>query len=229
MATRKPSAQADWSYHLIMQVHSVAGLAALGCATVRLEQALDASSHELLRNVTWPASIHLTSNFVKDVKPLRCRADVRDSYRRSVDVAIVFPGQVVLVSEREANGLLPTFWEHNEHSASSVFLVNFAYLRDAALDEQPRLILPRCSSATPRLLHDEIDTILVSLQLFMAETNYTTPERQQALREFLHHSVTGSRKDLADVLVAARGTSHTYARSHLASVLIEAPWDLTPS
>lgn len=220
--TREPSEETDWQYERIFEATSTEDLARLGCSTLRLVGNL--GTQPVIRNAQWPQNILRTANFALDVQPMSPFNDIKDRYSRVVDAALIFECDktVVLLSEREANGLIPVFWRLGDQP-SNVNLINFSFLRDA--NESPiSLILPRSAILPSTLLGDTTEITLAALQLFMAETSYPLNERRNTLMNFLHHACTGSRKDLVDALVSSRGTSHTYARSDLASLLIEAPW-----
>jgi hypothetical protein len=222
----------EWDYHHILSggVLSASALPALGCKIQQLNRQVKKNSCLGAIEVVWPANIWCTENFDRTVKPVQQQRDYRDSYRRSVDSVLLFPSanEIVLISDREANGMLPHFqaWSGNGRR-SEVCLTTFAFLRDAEAEGSADLLLPLKQAIRPSpfwLLGDSHSTMLAALQLFMGELHYPKEERQLALQSFLHHQCSGSRKQLVDKLVAMRGTTHAFPRSDLEKIIVSAPW-----
>ena len=242
LATREAQSEKDWEYHRIFGASKASDLSEFGCSFVSLGDDAQHGSFLARWTIDWPQNILLTSNF-RNTVVVRGASDQVDRYRRPIDAALIFPEthQVVLLSEREANGLLPHFWKRATSSlrgpvtrgstarkSYKVLFVNYAYLRDSPPSgTQVPLVLPQDPAAdhTPvAMLGDTAQSTFAVLQLFMGETAYPCEERRRALQDFMHYKCGGNRQDLVDAIVNSRGKGHTFTRSDLARLLIAAPW-----
>ena len=230
--TRNPEAEVDWTYDGVCSIGKALDLHKLGCAVEALRSQLTHHSCLGRFNAQWPLQIFCTPNFSRTVQVAALSngtvtADGQDNYRRCIDSVLVFPGcgQIVLLSEREADRLLPLFWVSCRSSKCRVAFANFSMLRDAPPDAPVPLVLARPASHSPTaLLGASAHTTLATLQLFLGETRYQSEGRRAALRAFLHASCGERREELVDELIAMRNTMHTFARSQLERILVEAPW-----
>jgi hypothetical protein len=229
-SSRTARSEKDWQYHRILDASRASDLSKFGCSFVQLGEDAQYNSCLARWTVDWPDMIFMTTNFRKTVAS--DAHDQVDRYRRPIDAALIFPEtkQIMLLSEREANGVLPYFWSHEivasrqaATMAPRVLFVNYAYLRDSPCAMEVPLVLPQGHSPYA-MLGDTGQSALAVLQLFMGETAYPSEERLRALQDFLHYKCDGNRQELVDALVSSRGTVHTFTRSDLARLLIAAPW-----
>ncbi|KAG2496793.1 hypothetical protein HYH03_005201 [Edaphochlamys debaryana] len=220
-------------------VLSPASLAA--AANVQVRSLPSAVQHMLapraLRHIPWSVKVHGTSNFyaaAADPQP-----SPLNDYLRPVDALLLFPrlGQVLLLSEREADQLLGALWERRRQgdaagggagsgrsNAGAPLLLSLCYLRDAwAAGAVPRLAVSLATGATlgagaagqggaaavsPMRFLDA--RALVSLQLFNGEVSFTAGAARQEVRVLM-----AARREAAEALVEMRGKGVALPRSDL--------------
>jgi len=143
----KPAEETIWSY--AQAVHAT-GPADLNVTTLTLSELI----HRIdvlkeFENFPWPAKVKFTSNFANTI---RASTDLT-GFVRSVDAALVFPdGTWLLLSNREADILLPHFWARKSPTAweSHVCFVNFPLVRSSLnAGVAPRMVLPEIEPSRP--------------------------------------------------------------------------------
>lgn len=230
--------EVDWDWKAVLQreflesCKSPAGPVRL----VRLEEILG-RTHRLRRlSVQFPKCLWASSNFVE---VLASPEQKLDDYVRLVDAMLTFDDtEVILISTREADHLLPIFRQASAQRGG-VQLQHFGMVKAG----KKALALPHRSHADafnppprrpPILSPLPISPNLVAiLQLFMGECTYGPTELEE-LRAFLHLGAVkaGSSKTvavgsaaqgrrLAELLVALRGKLHLFTRSDLDKILME--------
>jgi hypothetical protein len=136
-------------------------------------------------------------------------------YLRPVDALLVFPrtGEVLLLSEREADGVQEQIWNHRTTTAAAAagraVLVSLAFTQPpaAVATAAPRTGGPGYHGVMPAAVLRE----LVSVLLFNGCTSYTSGTQQvQQLQEMM----TGN-KACAEVLLSLRGKLALLSRSDL--------------
>ena len=177
----QPRPEDDWNTSKLPVSKSIKDL---GINVVTLPTML-ASTVSLKGIKAWPDSaVFATENFYRTV--LGHRNLNLDDYLRPVDAVVLFPasGELLLLSEREADLALDAFWNSKPaaNSASQNFLVNWVLWRDSFLSKPPGL-LPTQSAVRPGLLQDA--SRLVSIQAFMGDTRYKKEAQKKALQDLV--------------------------------------------
>ena len=221
---QKPFNPPMWNFALLlaaaspMPLHSDAGV-------MPLEVALEVYHDESLSAIPWDRTdIYVTSAFMKTVidKQGSQLKDLSD-FMRPVDAIVIFPSEeVLLLSEWEADHVLPLMWASTPVE-DMPFFVNLAYLREAAdkqrSSEEIRLrvpALPRSGSRSSSKL-GVADITVAGLQLLAGETMFGTAKRKKSVTNLLTNlaSSSAAAKKAALQLVALRGKQHMISRSDL--------------
>lgn len=247
----------DWQYRAALTAASVKELcnaAGNTLAVVPLGEVVGLLQAGGLAGIPWSRKVHCTANFVYTTAASLLRADVHgssaaagvvggslDEYLRPVDALLVFPktGDVLLVSEREADALQEQVWVAAGKGAAGTIwgrssdapvLVNLAYAQLAAEDnpsgqQQGVLLASQLGSysvpaVVTRQAAQKRQRLCVSLQLGGAElvsllifngcASYGSEAQRQRLRRMMR-----GRRAAAEVLVSLRGKQAMLARSHL--------------
>ena len=160
-------------------------------------------------------------------------------YMRLPDALVVFPdGAVLLLSEWEADQVLPFMWKLPRSNASSTepFFANLSYLRQAADNNLPctevhmrvppesagvafftrsvargREMIRLYSSSSP-----VSDITLAGLQLLAGETMFATDKRKRSITELA--TPTSAARKAALQLVRFRGRQNFISRSDLENI-----------
>jgi hypothetical protein len=158
-----------------------------------------------LRLVDWPANIFCTVNFALTILP-DFASSKYDDYLRPLDSLLVFPGgEVLLISEREANAVVRLMWAN---SSIAIRFLHTAYARESFdHPESPTFVLqlpqnpgrlrqsPRLLRQSPRLLRPAASSLdestFTALQLFNGETAYKTENRMRFLYELIDKNTAG--------------------------------------
>jgi hypothetical protein len=181
--------------------------------------------HKKLSYINWSmcGPIFITGNFIQTVlSQEKHSVDDLSGYMRPVDVVVLFgatsPSQTevsgcLLVSEWEADQLLPLLVSETLSPHCSVSMANLAYLRqaaDAKWNIPCKLHVPERFSR--RRLSEEM---MAGLQLLAGDTMFATRGRRDVLRSLLS---TPEAKVAAKDLVTFRGRSNFLDRSDLEEV-----------
>jgi hypothetical protein len=248
-----PSAKArqevDWPYAVAL---TAASAAELGRCTTSLQLLpLTDVAKQLLQprcigEIPWATGVYVTQGFVYAVEQLSAGGAASGStcwneYLRLVSDVLVLPSrEVVLVSEREAEGLLELWLEQKGFTtvsgssglssrvsaragtatSSSAHLVSLSYaLAAAGGGPLATALLPAAAAAAGRTGHavvgkqgQELVNVpeLVSMQLFNGGCSFASTEQRQWLRSRMR-----GRREAAEGLVSMRGTLPLFPRSHL--------------
>ena len=135
-------------------------------------------------------------------------------FMRPPDAVIVFPSsEVLLLAEWEADHLLALLWEYSS-TGKHPFMVNLAYLREAA-DKMWAVshIRMRVPASRPRSDITVNDLTVAGLQLLAGETMFATDARKESVRVLT--TPTMAAKKAALQLVSLRGRQHMISRSDL--------------
>lgn len=146
----------------------------------------------------WPnTAIFATKNFHQTILMHKKRLNL-DDYLRPVDALVVFPasGEVLLLSEREADSALEAFWNRSNSSESFFskwwkaksyntqnFFINWALWRNGFLSKLPGLLPTDAVSGLPDLLQDA--SRLVSIQVFMGDTRFKEEAQKKELQDLV--------------------------------------------
>jgi len=140
------------------------------------------------------------------------RLDDLSEFMRPPDAIIVFPSsEVLLLSEWEADQVLPLMWDRVT-TLNQSFLVNLTYLREAADQKWPSTRIRMRIPASPQAPCVR-DLTMAGLQLLAGETMFATDERKESVRSLAATTVAG--KQAALQLVSLRGQQHMISRSDL--------------
>ena len=187
---------------------------------VSLRQAIESSLDGSLAAISLDqCRIFVTRAFVETVGDSQGAhlADLSE-FMRPPDALVVFPStEVLLLSEWEADQVLPLLWKCGGIPAflraHQPFVANLAYLREAADLKWPSsqvwLQVPAASTVSP-MLHD---LTVAGLQLLAGETMFATETRKQSVRKLT--AQTAASRKAALRLVALRGRQHMISRSDL--------------
>ena len=143
--TAKALGESDWDVGSVL-VASVAQLpAAAGIGSLRsfVERHLSSPS---LKKIAWSDKVYVTSNFVSSVcDPTNRIPQPLKHYVRLVDASVLFPkgGEVLLLSEREADFVVQAMWRSNDpHSGGphGAVLFHQSLLRRARDGSVPGLL-----------------------------------------------------------------------------------------
>ncbi|GLC35571.1 thioredoxin-disulfide reductase [Pleodorina starrii] len=219
------ASERDWDYASVLGAGSIRELAPTA-VVLDLYRAAGMLLPESLRTIGWLAKVRCTLNFLVGIvrNPACCPLN---EYLRPVGALVLFrSGEVLLVSEREADQLQALIWNGARSggtatsAADAPLLVDLCFARQAFVSGiTPMLALPltaagggRDGSAVKwsRAMQQLGPTRLASVQLFNGETSYGS----EALREALRALVWRRREDV-EVLVGMRGKLALLPRSDL--------------
>jgi hypothetical protein len=254
-----PAAESDWQYTAVLQpgASSVQQLCSTAGSSLSVMQLSEVSEQLLaapwLAGINWSGKVFCTANFVcttaaslqKVASGTRSSSGtanhlavgssgILDVHLRLVDALLLFPssGEVLLLSEREADALQDMLWKASFGSSSSSgvpVLLSLAYARLAAADGPPgvqqhlRLASPLIATAavgagqlrsqSKRLCMSQLrdgTAQLVSLLLFNGSASYGSEAQRKQLRQVMR-----GKRGAAEVLLCLRGKSALLARSDL--------------
>lgn len=186
---------------------------------------------QTLALIKWSADIYCTTNFLETVaNSSQVKELCLNKYLRLVDAAIRFPGgEVLLISEREADHLLNLFWEgvtqrqrRNKWNPTQPSFFHHSFARRASdrTSQSLSLVLP------PTRELNISDETMASVQLFAGETTYRTASRREALKAMLlarkcHiNKVVIAANAEPEHLVEMRGLHHQMSYSDLEKICI---------
>lgn len=216
---QSPLAPQPWDFALLLAAASP--MALQGTAGVMaLDVAISKHLDKALLAIPWKQTrIYVTNAFVNTVRDKQgCALADLSHFMRPVDALVVFPNaEVLLLSEWEADHVLPLMWASKHVLDHRPFLVNLAYLREAADEQRPsaeiRLRVPPRSTKLPSVVCQVAELTVAGLQLLAGETMFCTEKRRTSVKRLLEPSVAA--KWAALRLVELRGKRHMLSRSDL--------------
>jgi hypothetical protein len=178
-----------------------------------------------LTGIRWAKNIYTTTNFAKTIA---CSQNSSLSqYLRVVNFVLRFPDDgILLLSEYEANHLLPLFWNYGD---SAYQLMHMSSLRKS-LDDSSRAMFqclvqkPRTqrnifspSNTTVRAFDLVEEDSMSSMQLFAGEPRYLTDTRINALKSILRPCLKAKSCPLTEArrFVEMRGNEKLFPYSEL--------------
>eukprot|EP00434_Breviolum_minutum_P034401 symbB.v1.2.030448.t1/scaffold3429.1/size56941/4 len=211
-----PRQEHDWDTSLLWRASCIGDLPVEVMSLAKICQSTD-----ILKEIDpWPeAKIFCTRNFHLTIKE-----EVNmDDYLRPVDAIMVLGnGELLLVSDREADALLQEFWTQKSNVSEvemgkSNTLVNFALWRKDFAVLARKGIVGLLPSDVPESLQDVKN--LVSLQAFMGNTSFETDAQKGSLMEMVNCMDSNGESSAVALkrLVNVRGMSHRYERRIWAS------------
>ena len=185
----------DWSTNRIFEVNSTLQLPKEAGVMSILAFITEHLIPESICRISWTGRVHGTRNFFMSVmEKSGLPPKSLSQYLRLVDVVILFPsGEVLLISEREADIMLEQYWEMQVQQklkkGGGAILLHLSLARSALDGIIPHLSL---ESLTLSLGGSSIfqgdwlkDDILAEIQLFAGETAFRTEARRGALKRLL--------------------------------------------
>eukprot|EP00121_Abeoforma_whisleri_P014089 Awhi_evm1s12996 len=170
-----PHLEKDWSYYTAFKAQSVADVENLAFSSLEkfMEQKIPRlSSMKWLKR----EKVYLTENFWKTVQVSSNSSF--EFYMRRADFLLVFPaGDLLFVSDREANALIE-FAKKNSQSSSSLTLLNLPHARQ--VNEKVITSLgnfPFCANSSTTALMS-----LIVCHLFQGDSNFSEEYRQILLK-----------------------------------------------
>jgi hypothetical protein len=158
-----------------------------------------------LNAIAWPANIYCSQNFLKT-------AVVEGQLHpplRPVDALLCVNSDFILISEREAQRLMPTMRKLCQ-SQNVVRFVNHALMRSSRGNAFQDIPLSLCIGDTMKYESFD-DLIVLALQIFHGEPMYG--HRKNRLKELFLDFEAGKR--CAKELVGTRGNGHLFEKSEL--------------
>ena len=186
-----------------------------------LERAICDHFDRSLNAIPWKdCRIFVTQAFACTVIDSLGAAIDQSQFMRPVDAIVVFPGgEVLLLSEWEADNVLQLLWD-SASIGNRPFMVNLAYLRDAADKQLPPaqicLRVPSAPKAQTKAQAKVDDITVAGLQLLAGETMFATEARKQSVKTLA--ATTVGAKQAALLLVELRGLQHMISRSDLEAI-----------
>ena len=121
MPRKSPSPESPWTQESLAVALSAANPASLKNADImQLSEAVRHHLPKALRHIAWGQGVYATRNFIETIVE-RTPAPALSDFLRPLDAALEFPsGELLLLSELEADRLLPIFWSLEQTSPSKV-------------------------------------------------------------------------------------------------------------
>jgi len=182
-----PDKENDWDISKMLLVDSPCALPA-GAGVMSVSEFMQKYVSPKLMHIQWSGKVFGTRNFFRTVRnDGNSIVSVRNDYLRRLDVVVAYgSGEVVLLSEREANLLLELLWRPTAVSRKKVYFLHLSFLKAVAEGSIPGLskhAMGLDSSGSqikgPRWLSPinsgdvfVADDVLAELLLFAGHTNY---------------------------------------------------------
>ena len=158
---------------------------------------------------SWPDNVYGTDNFYQ-----ACNTNISslNDYLRHVNSFLLYPsGDVLLLSEREADSVLQYSWEGKKMTNAT--LVNLTY---ACKKRNMNYIYFQ----TPKLVSWSLtETTIAALQFFQGICSFDLDERKTAIKQILNNDLS---KSAAFIFPSMRGLSMNYQYSDLDEICVTA-------
>ncbi|GIL75394.1 hypothetical protein Vretifemale_5196 [Volvox reticuliferus] len=222
--------ESDWKYATGLTANSVTDLDAAAVLT-RLSDAVATLGPRSLSDISWSSAVWCTRNFLMAAASSHNTAEL-NQYLRPVGTLVLFAsGEVLLVSEREADQLQGTSWNAEPRfgdgsggAANPPLMLDLCYACQAVTGgsyDKPLLALPLAhgggssTEATAMMTRSLAwrrmgAAQLVSVQLFNGDSRY----KSDAQRDRLRRMVWRRREDVEE-LMSMRGKMSLLPRSDL--------------
>ncbi len=221
----------DWDYSKALSVISKDDLEKI-VELVPLSQVAKLLEPSSVHSISWSTNVVATKNFIYAIQDSASSGGSLNAFLRHVDSLLLLPvpGSFVLLSEREANALIPLMLQSaktatsQHHNGCLLWHLRYAC---AAANERAELQLllggsgkEAVHAAADMLVNASVDQ-LVSAQLFNGDTTYVDPTNKK-LDELKHLPALEMLQHLVDrrgaealALVEMRGKSPFFSRSQL--------------
>lgn len=217
----------DWDYTKALSVSSGDEMVEGGWAgTMSIQDALrkggGVQKDQYIRDVSWPSGVYMTLNFLETV---RCEDKYQgglNEYLRPVSTLLIFAcGDVLLVSEREADSILRCMWKSEGNSGSALLSLCYARQLDGqGIGSDTKLYLGALPTTHAKLARAAL--AVSAIQLFNGESNFAGDKKDHA-RSMLSNGAYGVLKPAAMQLLQIRGLEFMYTRSDLDDICEGAP------
>ena len=159
----------------------------------------------------WPQNIYGTVNFFLSVENLATDTSLSaNDYLRLVDFFLVFQnGDVILLSEKEADAVLKLTWT-NDCRTFVMMSLTYARKRQNATSN-----VTFQAPSNPTGCFQVSDNALAALALFQGVVMFPKEEEKRAIRKILSNDFA---KDIAVLFCEMRGSDFSYARSDLQTI-----------
>jgi hypothetical protein len=213
-----PAEEKEWNYSLVSRWKTEDYL--LNDVIMPLAEVLQTHvEFQTLCGITWPTNLYCTRNFIYCLSTTAAEPSCRklNNYLRPVDALLCVGQDIILISERELNCLLPHFWtgaalrsrsqEEGEQKREEhrVQLTNLSFL--SSRNSSNSIPLSLSFGPTPEVG----DLSILALQVFNGEAMYG--ERKSLLSSLLTEKDLGKKNAIE--LVSMRGKTHQLDKSDL--------------
>ena len=221
LPSRKPRPEQSWDLQYLLSCSSAMGLN----TAIGVRPFADFVSNFIHFEVqaigektfTWPSNLFGTENFFFTTCELGVsKKEYCNDFLRLVDCMLVFSnGDVLLLSEQEADEVLELTWRFNN---VNFVLVNFTYARSRNREEPIKLQSPTQRPHDPLQLGSQFSVsneILAALSLFQGLTMFQNDNLKKAVEEIVSGPTA---KKIAPTFCQMRDLSSTYDRSDLENI-----------
>ena len=210
-----PRSEVDWLYQEIFQYNAAKIINVTKAISLREAVKAHTNPIHVLHNIDWHCignEIYCTQNFIKTL----ANSNYIEEFLRPVDVFLQFKSMTLLLSEREADGVLPYMQAKNDGLA--VFprtrFIHLAYSKVSLEGSTAMQSSPSPWSPT-NLISEAINpAVIATIQLFNGETTYCK-QTKAALVELLN---TVESRTAALLIPSFRGQELMISRSDLEDV-----------
>jgi hypothetical protein len=199
-----PASESDWEYSSV-RAWSIGDYIRNGVILPLTEVLQTNVEFQSPLGISWPANLYCTKNFFFALSTGgECKLN---NYLRPVDALLCVGQDIILISERELNSLLPHFWNGMTlgTEGNPVRLVNLPFLSSRQASDSIPLLLS--FGPTP----DVDDLSILALQVFNGEAMYWN--RQALLPTLLAEKDCGKKNAIE--LISMRGNIHMFDKSDL--------------
>ena len=214
--SQQPRVETDWDVSRVVSCSnlkmliSVAGLKSQSLASfIGTHVFFKGTAIEKSIVFSWPDHVYGTNNFYQ-----ACKTNISslNDYLRHVNTFLLYQsGDVLLLSEREADSVLQYSWEGKKMTNAT--LVNLTY---ACKKRNMNYIYFQ----TPKLVSWSLtETTIAALQFFQGICSFDLDERKTAIKQILNNDLS---KSAAFIFPSMRGLSMNYQYSDLDEICVTA-------
>ncbi len=242
----KPLLEVDWDLNSVFATVSPTALPAEAGVHSLASFVNQRLTPKTLSRIQWSGKVFGTHNFFQSVQHASgATVTSLNYYLRPIDVIIRFPsGEILLVSDREADELLKLFWDRRRTNAvppeassfmnsfwsrgerrvinsQQVDFLHFSVVRtasDGRIADLTRRSMALTSTGDVQDIMPISDDIIAEIQLFAGETTYGNETRKAALRAMLRGTENVSACGEPEHVVEMRGLSETLPFSDLEKI-----------
>lgn len=215
IAKQKPYFELDWDVTSVLNASSVRDVTVVKSMCIKDTISKNLSqSYAYFFQMNWSSRIFCTHNFTTTVQT---SDGIQNDHMRIPNAFVLFPnGDVLLVSDREAERLLNTILNQGKESSRKIVFCHCAF--EWNNNSLPSELLRLCSASNKK--RKLSDTDACSLKLFNGETSYSGSQRD-VLKNMISDANRMKVSGGPEMLVQLRGKSHDYDRSDLEDICME--------